>query len=155
MRKLTLIGLSFVLSIAAVGSVYATASARQHHPTRTFTVVRRITDLQSQDAVPDTTTVGDRFEFTSDLIKNGDVIGHQASACTVVFVRPNGDHTFICNGTWVLPHGSITTQAFNPASGRGGIAITGGTGTYRDARGQVVEGDSLPGDRLEFIFELS
>lgn len=155
MKKLTLIGLCFVLTLGVIGGMYATASTRRHHATRTFTVVRKITGLESQDAVPDTTTAGDRFEFNSDLIRNGDVIGHQGAVCTVVSVRPNGDHALLCSGTFTLPRGSITTQAYHSASGAGGIAITGGTGIYRDARGQVVEGDTLPGDRLELIFELS
>ena len=154
MKKLTLIGLCFVLTLA-VGGAYAAASSGSSRPTRRFTVIRKITDFQEQDADPDTTTAGDRFEFTARLTQNGDVVGHQGAVCTVLFVRLDGDHTFLCDGTWTLPGGSIATQAFHPANGGGGIAIIGGTGIYRDARGQVVEGDTLPGDRLEITFELS
>ena len=158
MKKLLLISLCSVLALAAVGGAFAVAGASTGttDPTRTFTVIREITDLERQQADPNKTSVGDRFEFTSKLMKNGDVIGHQGAACTVLSVLPNGDDTFVCTGTWALPGGIITAQAYQPAGGHGaGVAITGGTAIYQDARGQIVEGAVFPGDRQEFTFELS
>jgi hypothetical protein len=158
MKKLLLISLCSLLTLAAIGGAFAVAGASTGttDSTRSFTVVRKLTDLERQKADPNKTSVGDRFEFTSQLLNNGDEIGHQGAACTVLSVRPNGDDTFVCTGTWALPGGIITAQAYQPASGHGGgVAITGGTGIYRDARGQIVEGAVLPGDRQEFTFELS
>jgi len=157
MKKLLVISLSSIVALAAVGGAFAVAGASTGttDSTRSFTVVRKLTDLEWQQADPDKTSVGDRFEFTSKLLKNGDVIGHQGAACTVLSVLPNGDHTFVCTGTWVLPGGMITAQAYRSAGGQSSVAITGGTGIYRHARGQIVEGDVLPGDRVEFTFELS
>ena len=155
MKKLLLISLCSVVAVAAVGGAFAVAGASTDPP-RSFTVVRKITDLERQQADPDKTSVGDRFEFTSKLMQNGDVIGHQGAACTILSVLPNGDDTYVCVGTWALPGGIITAQAYRPAGGQGtGVAITGGTGVYRHARGQIVEGATLPGDRVEFTFELS
>ena len=158
MKKLLLIGLCSLVAMAAVGGAYAVAGAStgSTDSTRSFTVIRKMTHLERQQAVPGKTSVGDRFEFTSDVLKNGNVIGHQGAACTVLSVLPNGDDTFVCVGTWTLPGGMITAQAYRPADGDGGpVAITGGTGIYRHARGQIVQGDSLPGDRVEFTFELT
>jgi hypothetical protein len=159
MKKLLLISLCSVVALAAVGGLFAVAGASTSptDSTRSFSVIRKITQIERQQAVPGETSVGDRFEFTSDLKQNGNVIGHQGAACTVLFVRADGDEdTFVCSGTWTLPGGMITAQAYHTASGQGeGVAITGGTGIYRHARGQIGQGDSLPGDRVEFTFELS
>lgn len=158
MKKLLLISLCSVVALSAVGGAYAVAGASPN-PTgsaRTFTVLRKITSLDRQQADPNKNSVGDRFEFTSRLIRDGDVIGHQGSVCTVLFVQQNGDETYLCDGTWTLPGGTISAQAFHAADDQAAaVAVTGGTGIYRDARGQIVQGATLAGDRVEFTFELS
>jgi hypothetical protein len=115
-----------------------------------------VTDEESQSANPDTISVGDRFEFTAQLLKNGQVIGHQSAACTVVQAS-HQKHTNLCVGTSILPGGTISGQGYSIVGGNAEAlpaAITGGTGIYRDARGQV-EVEPLGNARYKVTFELS
>jgi hypothetical protein len=71
-------------------------------------------------------------------------IGEDGGLCSVVRIAPDGGLTFHCVGTNSLPLGQITSQGLvtygpgedfrqTPYS----FAITGGTGKYRAARGEV------------------
>jgi len=150
LKKLLLL-ITSVSVLAAIGSfaVAGASTGRTHRFTGSFTVTREITSLTWQHANPGTTSVGDRFEFTSNLLKDGDVIGHQGAACTVLRVKGDSD-TFVCDGTYLLPAGTITAQAYRAGNqSTNNVAITGGTGIYRDARGEIVsDGDT-------FTFEVS
>jgi hypothetical protein len=68
------------------------------------------------------------------LNASGMDVGHDGLACTVT--DPSQSEA-ACQGSFVLPGGQITVQFLNspPAVKLG--AITGGTGRYRTARGQM------------------
>ena len=68
------------------------------------------------------------------LNDSGMDVGHDGLACTVT--DPSQSEA-ACQGSFVLPGGQITVQFLNspPAVKLG--AITGGTGRYRTARGQM------------------
>jgi hypothetical protein len=151
MKKLVPI-LCSVVVLASIGGAFAIAEAStgtSHRFTGTFSVTRKVTSLVWQHADPGTLSVGDRFEFTSNLVSQGDVIGHQGAVCTILHVRGDAD-AYECVGTYLLPGGTITAQAYRPANHPiSHVAITGGTGIYQDARGQIeFDGDT-------FTFEVS
>ncbi|GAA0297825.1 hypothetical protein GCM10010302_40590 [Streptomyces polychromogenes] len=85
---------------------------------------------------------GDRTVFRSVLFdKNGKEVGETGGSCTTTRVENGGAEE--CTVTYKLPGGQLTTQGllFNilvpgpPPSFD--VAITGGTGKYDRARGQV------------------
>jgi hypothetical protein len=79
---------------------------------------------------------GDMFVFTDRLRKGGSNVGTLAGACTLVGHRPV---RFECEATAKLGGGKIGLQTvFRGDPGRISILVTGGTGVYRNARGQAV-----------------
>jgi hypothetical protein len=87
--------------------------------------------------------LGDRFIFSDDLFasKGGKSLGHDGGECTTV--RVDGAESVVqCIITFSLPDGQITTQELHKLTngnltGTQPGAITGGTGKYRGASGEV------------------
>ncbi|MET9951016.1 dirigent protein [Streptomyces sp. NPDC006339] len=104
--------------------------------------------------------VGDVFAFAEDLYrsKGGEKVGRSGVSCAVV--RGSGQQLDVhCVGTFVLsgdPAGQITGQTLTavdmteeqPASLD--VAVTGGTGDFREARGYIRTSPDGDHDRLEF-----
>ena len=81
-------------------------------------------------------TVGDQLAFRSNLLVGGHKIGFNGGVCQLV----GPPALFQCMATDSLPGGQLTVQGINDFSQGNGpfhFAITGGTGRYRTARGEV------------------
>jgi hypothetical protein len=81
-------------------------------------------------------SLGDEFVFTDALLKAGNVVGHGGGHCIATGKHPS---RFECEATFKLAGGSIglqTTFIGEPHHIR--LIVTGGTGTYRNARGSGV-----------------
>jgi hypothetical protein len=89
---------------------------------------------------------GDQFAFANDLLSNGTKVGEDGGVCTVTRVdTTTGTSAAYCTGSNSLPEGQVTVQGLinygpedeefkqDPYS----LAITGGTGRYRTARGEA------------------
>jgi hypothetical protein len=93
-------------------------------------------------------SVGDMDVFSGNAIRDGRKVGRGGGSCQVVHV--DGENvTMQCLITMQLPQGSVTMQSL---WARGAtpldMAITGGTGAYRNARGTVRFWDiATPGER--------
>jgi hypothetical protein len=88
----------------------------------------------SGGAPPD--TVGDELVFKADLLVGGRKVGFNGGVCKLVGLPA----LFQCTATDSLPGGELTVQGINDFSQGNGpyhLAITGGTGGYRMARGEV------------------
>ncbi|MER8044815.1 dirigent protein [Streptomyces sp. NPDC094032] len=105
--------------------------------------------------------LGDSFAFADDLYKtkdvNGDKVGRDGASCVVV--RPGNPMDLQCTGTVVLnggPGGQLALQALtsvNPndqAPPAADIAVTGGTGDFKNARGWVRSTPDGDWSRMEF-----
>jgi Allene oxide cyclase barrel like domain len=94
-------------------------------------------------AQPAGLSMGDQFVWLNKLSVDGKEIGQHVGQCTIVqFTTWDDPALFNCFDTLELPGGTITVAelARTEAGGKPGLnasAITGGTGTYRSARGQV------------------
>jgi hypothetical protein len=95
-------------------------------------------------APAETLDVGDGFAFSDDLWHHGEKIGDDGGSCVVVRIEgTSGLHH--CVATWRLPEGQITAQGLVPfdiAQGETAdapftVAVTGGTGAFRTARGEL------------------
>jgi hypothetical protein len=83
--------------------------------------------------------VDDVVIFSNDLYdEQGAKIGKDGGTCTVVRVTQAGAATMQCIGTNVLPDGQIAVQGLAAPGEPFELSITGGTGRYSTARGQVV-----------------
>ncbi|MFB7513775.1 hypothetical protein [Streptomyces sp. NPDC056144] len=103
---------------------------------------------------------GDAFTFADDLFKTkgGDKIGRDGVTCTIV--RVSGTQADAqCVGTFVLnggPGGQLTAQALttfdteSEAVSAYDVALTGGTGDFKDARGYVRVTPDGDYERMEF-----
>ena len=93
---------------------------------------------------PSGPSAGDRFVFREELFRDGDRVGRDAGEC--VLVETQGENATVdCVATLELPGGQITVQGlvdFADPQPPFTIAVTGGTGRYRDADGEltIVEG---------------
>lgn len=87
---------------------------------------------------------GDQVAFTNDLLRGGTKVGKDGGWCVATRLTAAGAATFECVGSNRLPGGQVTVQGLVTYGPDEEIkeepyffAITGGTGKYRNARGQV------------------
>ena len=149
MRKLALITAALSLCLATAGATFAAAKGpAQHHSQRKLTVytVTPKGGLAVLAGQAGTFSLGDRVAFSDDLLtsKGGTTLGTDGGACTVTRVTDaaTGSGVLLCEVTFSLPGGDIETQALNTLtnggfSGTQAGSITGGTGKYRHASGQL------------------
>ncbi|MFF2775803.1 hypothetical protein ACFVU3_12910 [Streptomyces sp. NPDC058052] len=103
--------------------------------------------------------VGDSFAFADDLsrTKGGESVGRDGVGCTVV--RAGNPADLLCVGNFVLnggPGGQIAGQTMlsvdptDDAPAAFDIAVTGGTGDFKDVRGYIRSTPDGDYSRLEF-----
>ncbi|HEX5142369.1 MAG TPA: hypothetical protein VFW21_00725 [Mycobacterium sp.] len=101
------------------------------------------TQQATLDLGPQGTGPGDQFIYAGDVFDHagGRQVGHTAGQCTTFSGNATAAGDVLCTATFVLDRGQITMQGLfdNTALfGRGQTlpwAIVGGTGIYRNARG--------------------
>ena len=83
-------------------------------------------------------SVGDLLVFQDTLLdQKGATVGTQGGACTITAVLPDGFQTH-CVGTASLPDGQISFQGLTSNAPVKPLAVTGGTGTYQAATGDLI-----------------
>ena len=122
--------------------------------------VIRVTEVVVQEAGIDLgepgDSLGDQFVFSGDLFRGGEKVGIDGVVCTIVRLVPMVSATAQCVATAELPKGQITVQGLATFSEETEgepfrLAITGGTGKYRTAHGEVIVQDvSETESRLTF-----
>lgn len=154
--------LALALTIGVVSLVPTAAGGKKHGKNVT---ILNLTTLPAQEAELDLGAsgfgVGDRFVFSDNVFLGGRQVGILGGECTLTRLEPNPlpegqeptSATFNCVATVRLPKGQVTLQGlFDFSEGnRVKIAVTGGTGAYRTARGEATltetENENEP-DRL-------
>jgi hypothetical protein len=143
---LTLVLLILFGTFAQAGSSSPSAPASKHSNDKQRLVLTEHTEGGQEAEIdiadnkqPD---LGDYLVFTNKLLKHGKQVGTDSGTCHIVRVTPKAI-TVQCLVTLSLRKGQITTQGLLtfPASGESSkpfkVAITGGTGAYKTAHGQV------------------
>ncbi|MFJ3900820.1 hypothetical protein [Streptomyces sp. NPDC090025] len=114
----------------------------------------------SESAAPPAPKVGDTFTFADDLYrtKGGDPVGRDGVTCSVV--RVSGDSAdAACVGTFVLdggPGGQLAAQGLTtmdttePQAAAFDVAVTGGTGDFKNAHGYIRVTPDGDYERMEF-----
>lgn len=97
---------------------------------------------------------GDQSVFADTLSQDGKQIGTSGGVCTVTRVGSKKDFTFHCMVTFDLPKGQITSQGLIDAEQKEfKEAITGGTGAYKNAGGEVLVKLVSKGADLTFFID--
>jgi hypothetical protein len=103
-------------------------------------------------------SLGDQVVFAGNLVRNGKQVGRVGVVCTFVSTQNPDKVEAQCPATATLPGGQITIQGVivNRAL-NWTLPITGGSGQYDRARGQVVSRDvSTPTQpQVELTFQLN
>ncbi len=99
-------------------------------------------------------TVGDLLAFGNPIFdaSNAHEVGRDEGQCT----RTNPGLSWECSWTTILASGSIVVQGpFTDDGADSVLAITGGTGAYRNARGQMtLHWRNAGGTEFDFIFRV-
>ena len=83
-------------------------------------------------------TVGDLLVFQDELLdRKGVAVGIQGGTCTITAFLPDGVQTH-CVGTASLSDGQISFQGLATDAPVKPLAVTGGTGKYQAAAGEVI-----------------
>jgi hypothetical protein len=152
-RRATLLAAAVVSATAIVVSLVSVSVA--HSGARTIHVIEHATT----DTVVDTggttgdDTTGDLLTFANDVYDARDrhVVGTDQGEC----VRIVPGESWECRWVTFLEHGSITVEGPFYDSGDSVLAITGGTGKYKDARGQMrLVFHDTAGTSFDFYFKI-
>jgi hypothetical protein len=82
---------------------------------------------------------GDQTVFHDQLFSHGKRVGDDGGSCTVVDLprTPSAPIPINCTVSFRLPGGQLTTQGFTSSAPTKHLAVTGGTGSYQNVRGQA------------------
>ncbi|MEU8591614.1 hypothetical protein AB0C59_32175 [Streptomyces sp. NPDC048664] len=99
------------------------------------------TQVTPVDVPPAGPSQGDELIVAGNVLHNGVMVGTYDETCTTTRTGGDDSSTVQCVVTLTLPRGSITVQGVFPITSTGPgditLAITGGTGRYHAARGDV------------------
>ncbi|KUF16828.1 allene oxide cyclase barrel-like domain-containing protein [Streptomyces silvensis] len=139
-----------VVGVLAVGSAAADTSDTSAKD-RTEVIELQMRDLEQKalDLGPKGPSLGDMSIFCATVVENGRTVGRGAGTAQVVYLD-GGRRTSQAVITIELERGSLTMQALQPSDARSlDMAITGGTGAFRDARGTAHYWDiATPKERM-------
>jgi hypothetical protein len=155
--KVGVIGVAVVsaLVVAAVYSVTAASASGDD------TKVLRLSEQNSRGTDLDLGEPGfgpgDQFVFRGKLFRDSERVGSTGGACVVVAVFGAKAETQ-CQATLRLQHGQITLQGLvtfvEEESAPFTVAVTGGTGKYRNAHGEATITDQ-PDGSSDFVIRLT
>jgi hypothetical protein len=118
-----------------------------------LTVVLRLAQYHDVDVPPRGDSVGDVTAFSDRVLQDGQQVGIDGATCTTTNVAHDGSGSVLCVANLFLPPGQISIQGLMTFTASGpdktaAFAITGGTGAYRNARGDALL-TNLPNDDIQ------
>ena len=159
MRRFKLLALALALAIVlAVGIVSISAASASDKPDQSS---RRLTVVEhaDSDTVADTGTAGDSL---GDILAFGNPIFDAANAKQIgrdqgYCIRTNVGASWECNWTVILDQGSLVVEGpFYDDLRDSQLAITGSTGEFRNARGEMtLHSRNAAGTEFDFIYRLN
>ncbi|HLB61626.1 MAG TPA: dirigent protein [Actinomycetota bacterium] len=148
------LGILAVLATAALvaTSAWVIAGRQISRPVRLKVVEHATTDAVV-DLKPAGDSSGDLLTFHNKLYNetNSKVIGRDQGSCIRIDTKPG---SWECSWTNILPDGHIAVQGPFFDKHDGLLAVTGGTGMYRNARGVMELRSRAGGTEFAFIFRL-
>ncbi len=154
LRGLTLAATTGVVAAALAGAGASYATAATTAATGTVHVIEHaITDTENP-GVGGADAKGNILTFNNPVfnVANKKRVGHDEGFCTRLDPARG---KWECLWTTFLKHGQITVQGPFYDTRNSTLSITGGTGAYRTARGQMKLVSRHGGKEYDFIFQLS
>jgi hypothetical protein len=139
-KQLGLVGGAVALACLATGSAVPAAGSSDDDDDRVKVLAVHVEE-EFIDPDGDGPTLGDMLVFSAEVYKKGDDVGEAGVVCTVVSVERE---QFRCVGSVLIGRSQITAEGLTGSTDPQRFAITGGTGKYRDAAGEL---------KTEFISE--
>jgi hypothetical protein len=150
--------LALLLAVAGVPLAFAGGGSDDDDDVRILQLTTRTLQEADLDLGASGPSIGDRFVGSEAAFRDGERVGMTGFECIVVQFTPGPDPagepeavTAQCVATLSLREGQITAQGLVDFTGPGPFtfAITGGTGAYRTAHGEVELTEESPTvDRL-------
>jgi allene oxide cyclase len=135
MKRVAMKAVSLALAVALVGAVAAWARSGHHGKGsgRALTVIEHATTDATTDTGVAGDTAGDILTFSNQVFDRADAhaVGTDQGYC----IRTVAGKSYECNWTTILAGGQITVQGPFLDAGDSTLAVTGGTGRYRNVRG--------------------
>ncbi|MFC9729421.1 hypothetical protein ACH4MA_04970 [Streptomyces roseolus] len=158
-RRIGALGAATVAAVAFTAAAPVAAAPAVPADGYEFTLYAKEVPVGGDESPGASPEVGDSFAFADDLsrTKGGEKVGRDGVGCTVV--RTGDPMDVLCVGTFVLnggPGGQLTGQTLlsvdpsDEAPAAFDIAVTGGTGDFKDARGWIRSTPDGDHSRLEF-----
>jgi allene oxide cyclase len=141
-----------ILAVSAWGAPSAKRSGGHHGQGKTITVIEHATTDTTTDTGATGDSVGDILTFANKVFDAADTteVGTDNGYC----LRTVAGAAYECNWTTVLDGGQITVEGpFFDGKGST-LAITGGTGRFRGARGEMELHSRENGAKFAFVFHL-
>jgi hypothetical protein len=147
MRRKSFLGICAIVMLvlvslpAASASSSAPASSSDDDRVQVIRVTAVTAQANDLDLGEPGDSLGDQFIFSDDLFRGGEKVGIAGGVATLVRLEPMVSATLQFVATAELPRGQITVQGLvtftdGPSTFR--LAITGGTGRFRDASGVLI-----------------
>ena len=127
---------ALLMAMVAGGITIASASSKAGGTT-TIKVTSKTTDFRGIDEGPQGGGIGDEFVVRKSLSQNGKWVGQEQMTCEAVF----GGRAMCTAGFKFAKRGQIVTTAvvnLFPRVAQYNVPITGGSGEFKGARGQVL-----------------
>jgi len=158
MRKKLTLSAIFILLLAVASITVASAAADDDGKIQL--IAKTVQEAEIDVAPTGEFGLGDSFVFTEDLFEGSKKVGEDGGECTVVrFIEETQSATVQCVVTVSLPKGQLTVQGFITFVGEDDapvsvLPVTGGSGAYKTARGEVKVEPGENEDRLTFTLVL-
>jgi len=142
--------------IAAAVLVFAVVNATAGSSRKTEGGTIHVIEHADTDAVTNGTAgddAGNILTFANDVFNAADTskVGTDQGYCVRIVVGKSWE----CNWTTLLPGGQITIEGPFLDAGDSVVAITGGTGAYRNVRGWMdLKYHNPAGTKFDFVFHL-
>lgn len=154
--RLSALAIAAALVGGAIAAGASSASGSRPHAAASkvvHVIEHAITDTE-EPGVKGKDAPGNELIFTNPVfnVANTRQVGHDEGFCTRLSVT---DGSWECLWTTFLGRGQLTVQGPYYDKRNSVLSITGGTGAYRDARGQMRLLSRDGGTEYDFIFELS
>lgn len=154
MRKSIVVGLGAVVIATSAITGRALGSSPGHQHGDTFTVVEHADTDVTADTGPAGDSLGDVLAFANPIFDatNTRQVGTDNGSC----IRTAVGVSYECSWTTSLPGGSIVVSGPFLDAGDSTLAVTGGTGTYRGASGEMrLHARDANGSSYDFTFSLA
>jgi hypothetical protein len=144
--------LALIVALAAAVAAWAGGGHGTKGKGRVLTVIEHATTDATTDTGAAGDTAGDVLTFANEVFDRADA--HKVGTDQGYCIRIVAGESYECNWTTILAGGQITAEGPFLDAGDSTLAVTGGTGRYRNVRGFLKLHALENGTKFSFEFHL-